>query len=196
MSSEAAVKEESCANKNEASLSMNVKKTMDSEYMSEYSMEKIVSDDKEDLKVLCSDNERKRECDSLERTNTVQQKNVRTNTVQQKNVPPYKKVHSEMWDKNANLDIPLDLVDEGWICSKLSPIRSDSIFAFPSGKLNTDLCALSYLREERGHGSKSCRMRWEYWNSLEMSTFGGDMVPSKTERRRRGTVPYRMIESG
>ena len=67
-------------------------------------------------------------------------------------------------------------------------------------------------------------MRWEYWNSLEMSTFGGDMVtthadmeassrrkegrkesiedlallftPSKTERRRRGRVSYRMIESG
>ena len=35
-------------------------------------------------------------------------------------------------------------------------------------------------------------MRWEYWNSLEMSTFGGDMVPSKTERRRRGRVPYRI----
>ena len=74
---EAAVKEESCANKNEASLSMSGKKTMDSEYMSEDSMEKIVSDDKEDLKVLCSDNERKRECDSSERTNTVQQRNVR-----------------------------------------------------------------------------------------------------------------------
>ena len=29
-----------------------------------------------------------------------------------------------------------------------------------------------------------------------MSTFGRDMVPAKTERRRRGTVPYRMIESG
>ena len=164
---------------------------------------------------MCSNNERKRECDSLERTNTVQQKNV----------PPYKKVHSEMWDKNANLDTPLDLVDEGSICSKLSPIRSDSIFAFPSGKLNTDLCALSYLREERGHGSKSCRMRWEYWNSLEISTFGRDMIPhtltwkhplegrkegrkesiedlvllftpAKTERRRWGRVRYRMIESG
>ena len=35
-------------------------------------------------------------------------------------------------------------------------------------------------------------MRWEYSNSLEMSTFGGDMVPAKTERRRRGTVPYRI----
>ena len=142
LSFEAAVKEESCANKNEASLSMSVKKTMDSEYMSEDSMEKIVSDDKEDLKVLCSDNERKRECDSSERTNTVQQKNV----------PPYKKVHSEMSDKNANLDTPLDLVDEGSICSKLSPIRSDSIFVFPSGKLNTDLCAMSYLMEDRGNG--------------------------------------------
>ena len=105
-------------------------------------MENITSDDKEDLKVLCGDNERKRECDLSERTNTVQQKNI----------PPYKKVHSEMWDKNANLDTPLDLVDEGSICSKLSPIRSDSKFAFPSGKLNTDLCALSYLREERGNG--------------------------------------------
>ena len=180
------MKEESCTNRNEASLSMSGKKTMDSEYMSEYSMENITSDDKEDLKVLCSDNERKRECDSSERTNTVQQKNV----------PPYKKVHSEMWDKNTNLDTPLELVDERWICSKLSPIRSDSIFAFPSGKLNTDFSAFSYLWEERGQGSKSCRMRWEYSNSLEMSTFGGDMVPSKTERRRRGTVPYRMIESG
>ena len=58
---------------------------------------------------------------------------IRTNTVQQKNVPPYKKVHSEMWDKNANLDTPLDLVDEGPICSKLIPIRSDSIFAFHLG---------------------------------------------------------------
>ena len=161
---------------------MSVKKTMDSEYMNVDSMEKIVSDDKEDLKVSRTDRERKRECDSLERTNTVQQKNV----------PPYKKVHSEMSDKNANLDTPLELMDEGWISSKLIPIRSDSIFAFPSGKLNTDFSALSYLREERGHGSKSCRMRWEYWNSLEMSTFGGDMVPSKTERRRRGTVPYRI----
>ena len=211
---EAAMKEESGANKNEASLSMSGKKTMDSEYMSKDSMEKITSDDK-DLKVLCSDNERKRDCDSSERTNTVQQKNV----------PPYKKVHSEMSDKNANLDMPLDLVDEGWICSKLSPIRSDSIFAFPSGKLNTDFSALSHLWEERGHGSKSCRIRWEYWNSLEMSTFGGDIIPhtltwkhplegkkermkesiedlallftpSKTERRRRGRVSYRMIESG
>ena len=27
---------------------------------------------------------------------------------------------------------------------------------------------------------------------MEMTTFGGDMVPSKTERRRRGTVPYRI----
>ena len=27
---------------------------------------------------------------------------------------------------------------------------------------------------------------------MEMSTFGRDMVPSKTERRRRGTVPYRI----
>ena len=132
LSSEAAVKEESGANKNEASLSMNVKKTMNTQS----------SGDKEDQKVLCSDNERKRECDSSERTNTVQQKNV----------PPYKKVHSEMSDKNANLDTPLDLLDEGWICSKLSPIRSNSIFAFPSGKLNTDLCAFSYLREERGNG--------------------------------------------
>ena len=60
---EVAVKEESCANKNEASLSMSGKKTMDSEYMSEDSMEKIVSDDKEDLKVLCGDRERKRDCD-------------------------------------------------------------------------------------------------------------------------------------
>ena len=118
--------------------------------MSKDSMEKIVSGDKEDLKVLCTDRERKRECDSSERTNTVQQKNV----------PPYKKVHSEIWDKNANLVTPLDLVDEGSICSKLSPIRSDSKFAFPSGKLNTDLSALSHLWEERGHGSKSCRMRW------------------------------------
>ena len=115
---------------------------MDTVYMNEDSMENITNDDKEDLKVLCSDKERKRECDSSERTNTVQQKNI----------PPYKKVHSEMSDKNANLDTPLDLVDEGSICSKLSPIRSDSKFAFPSGKLNTDLCALSYLREERGHG--------------------------------------------
>ena len=139
---EAAVKEESYTNRNEASLSMSVKKTMDSEYMNVDSMEKIVSDDKEDLKVSRTDRERKRECDSSERTNTVQQKNV----------PPYKKVHSEMSDKNANLDTPLELVDERWICSKLSPIRSDSIFAFPSGKLNTDLCALSYLREERGNG--------------------------------------------
>ena len=68
LSFEAAVKEKSCTNKNEASLSMNVKKTMDSEYMNEDSMEKIVSDDKEDLKVLCSDRERKRECDSSKRT--------------------------------------------------------------------------------------------------------------------------------
>ena len=135
LSSEAAVKEESYTNRNEASLSMSGNKTMNSEYMSEYSMENITSGDKEDLKVSRTDNERKRECDSLERTNTVQQKNV----------PPYKKVHSEMSDKNANLD-------EVWICSKLSPIRSDSIFAFPSGKLNTDLCALSYLREDRGNG--------------------------------------------
>ena len=139
---EAAVKEESCANRSEASLSMSWKKTMNSEYMNEDSMENITSDDKEDLKVLCGDNERKRECDLSERTNTVQQKNI----------PPYKKVHSEMSDKNANLDTPLELVDEGSICSKLIPIRSDSKFAFPSGKLNTDLCALSYLREERGHG--------------------------------------------
>ena len=153
-------------------------------------MEKIVSDDKEDLKVSRTDRERKRECDSSERTNTVQQKNV----------PPHKKVHSEMSDKNANLDTPLDLVDEGWICSKLSSIRSDSKVAFPSGKLNTDLCAFSYLWEERGHGSKSCRMRWEYWNSLEMSTFGRDMIPytltwkhplegkneGKKERRKEG----------
>ena len=35
LSFEAAVKEESCTNKNEASLSMSGKKTMDSEYMSE-----------------------------------------------------------------------------------------------------------------------------------------------------------------
>ena len=63
LSSEAAVKEEWCANKNEASLSMSGKKTMNSEYMSEDSMEKIVSDEKEDLKVLCGDNERKRDCD-------------------------------------------------------------------------------------------------------------------------------------
>ena len=40
------MKEESCMNKNEASLSMSVKKTMDSEYMSKDSMEKIVSGDK------------------------------------------------------------------------------------------------------------------------------------------------------
>ena len=63
LSSEAAVKEESGANKNEASLSMSGKKTMNSEYMSEDSMEKIVSDDKEDVKVLCGDRERKRDCD-------------------------------------------------------------------------------------------------------------------------------------
>ena len=67
-----AVKEEWCENRNEASLSMNGKKTMNSEYMNEDSMEKIVSDDKEDLKVSRTDRERKRECDSLERMNTVQ----------------------------------------------------------------------------------------------------------------------------
>ena len=68
-------------------------------------------------------------------------------------------------------------------------------------------------------------MRWEYCNSLEMSTFGRDMIPhtltwkhclegkkegkkesiedlallftpAKTERRRRGRVPYRMIDIG
>ena len=120
---EAAVKEESYTNRNEDALWIKGKKNMDTVYMNEDSMENITNDDKEDLKVLCSDKERKRECDSLERTNTVQQKNV----------PPYKKVHSEMSDKNANLDTPLDLVDEGSICSKLSPIRSDSILAFHLG---------------------------------------------------------------
>ena len=72
-----------------------------------------------------------------------------------------------MWDKNANLDTPLDLVDEGWICSKLSPIRSDSIFAFPSGKLNTDLCASLILgkREDMVQRVAGCdgstRIRWK-----------------------------------
>ena len=50
LSSEVAVKEESCTNKNDASFSMSGKKTMNSEYMSEYSMEMIVSDDKKDFR--------------------------------------------------------------------------------------------------------------------------------------------------
>ena len=107
---EAAVKEESYTNRNEDTLWIKGKKNMDTVYMSEDSIKNITSGDKEDLKVSRTDRERKRECDSLERMNTVQQKNI----------PPYKKAHSEMSDKNANLDTALNIINEDSICNTLS----------------------------------------------------------------------------
>ena len=56
---EAAVKEESYTNRNEDTLWIKGKKNMDTVYMSEYSMENITSDDKEDLKVSRTNIEQK-----------------------------------------------------------------------------------------------------------------------------------------
>ena len=53
------MKEESYTNRNEDTLWIKGKKNMDTVYMSEYSMENITSDDKEDLKVSRTNIEQK-----------------------------------------------------------------------------------------------------------------------------------------
>ena len=91
---------------------------------------------------------------------------------------PYKKDHSEMSTKNANLDTALKEMNEDSICNTLSTNWSEWRITIPHGeKLSRYFEVFTIFGEERVQASESYRMRWEYWNSLEMTTFGRDMIP-------------------